>query len=70
MVEMDADAIASRIRRLATLSTRIGQRWRALDMSPDAITARVEVLAASSNLCAKLVELGRATRRTDTVADP
>ncbi|HKQ71703.1 MAG TPA: hypothetical protein VJT73_20310 [Polyangiaceae bacterium] len=61
MVDLGARAIQQRLEEMAALS-RGGRRWKAVDMSRDAISARLAELAAASDLCRELARVGRASR--------
>lgn len=62
MATPSPEQVTARLRRLAELS-RDAQPRPAVDDSPDAVTERLRELAELSELCARLVEIGRVARR-------
>jgi hypothetical protein len=58
---MRDQAVAARIAELSRLSGE-GRSWPIVDMSAAGVAARLEVLAATSNLCLALVEIGAHAR--------
>jgi hypothetical protein len=63
VVDMHAEAITDRIGQMSSESSRDGRKWRVVEMTPDSVSARIAVLAAASDLCHALVQLGREATR-------
>ena len=58
MVDMSRDAISARLRTVARLLEERGFTRKGVDMSPAAVTLRLQSMAALSTMC---LRLGRAT---------
>jgi hypothetical protein len=57
---MGADAVGARLRQWSLLSQTLGPRPPQIDMSEDAIAARLRVLGSLSDMCRRLGVVGRA----------
>jgi hypothetical protein len=62
MATPSPELVTARLRELAVLS-RDAAPAPVVDYSPQAVTERLRELADLSELCARLVEIGRAARR-------
>jgi hypothetical protein len=58
MTDMSMEAIDARLREASRLA-ELRAGTPAVDMSPAAVTQRLEEVAGISQLCAELVEIGR-----------
>ena len=62
MVDMGRDAIARRLRQAAQLLAARGFTAKGVDMSPRAVSARLEVLGSLSDMCRRLAKVGESLR--------
>ena len=59
MVDMCPAAVTERLQRVSELLARRGWIRKGAEMSPEALTARLKVLGALSDMCRKLQVVGR-----------
>lgn len=59
MVDMGPAAVTARLREMAQLLGRRGFVAKGVDMSPAAVTARLRTLGALSDMCRRLVAVGK-----------
>ena len=62
MVELGPEAITARLRELSRCLRARGFVDKGLDMSAPAVTTRLRVLAALSDMCRQLVKVGEPMR--------
>ena len=62
MVDMSAAAVSARLERMAEASRLRGRPWAAIDMSLEAVSARLTALGALCDMCLQLRALGKRAR--------
>lgn len=62
MVDMSPDAVKARLRELSDHLKARGFVTKGVDMTPAAVTGRLKVLAALSDMCLRLVSVGEGVR--------
>jgi hypothetical protein len=67
---MAKEAITLRLREVGRLSARRGFVAKGVDMSSAAVTMRMRILGGLSDMCLRLVEVGRRSRESGTASTP
>jgi hypothetical protein len=63
---MNGAAVSTRLREMSRLLAERGLVEKGVDMSPAAITARLRMLGALSDMCRRLARAGESLARTRT----
>ncbi|HEY0709364.1 MAG TPA: hypothetical protein VGG33_21320 [Polyangia bacterium] len=62
MVDMSAEAVTHRLREIERLLAERGLRRKGVDMTAEAVTERLRTLGSLSDMCLRLVEIGKPLR--------